>query len=266
MESINLQDYPILFQDKNLGKDGHYSHVKTINAANVLIEMGWQPREVVTVKPRKTENKGFEKHRIRFFNENLPQIKGSFPEILLSNSYNAKSSFLIQLGIFRVVCANGMVVGESFTKEFVRHVGYSEQKVFESVSKLAKSTDSILSKIERFSALVLNVAEQANFAKQAIKFRLNTENDRAVDWRIDSGSINSVLNANRVADLDSSLYTIFNRVQENVCRKGFHVNKCDKLSGDIRPQKVRPLKSAFGADYINMKLWDLAEQTYAILA
>lgn len=260
MESINLNDYPILFQDKNLGKDGHYSHVKTINAANVLIDMGWSPREVVAIKPRKQEYQGFQKHRIRFFNDSLPQINGSFPEILLSNSYNAKSSFLIQLGIFRLVCANGMVVGESFTKEFVRHVGYSEEKVFESVSRLAKNTDSILDKIEKFSSLRIGQAGENLFARKAIELRLDNSDNT---WKIDDSSIGSILGANRGQDLDRDLYTTFNRVQENICRKGFYVNRENKLNGDIKPQKIRPIRSAFGADDINMKLWDLAENTYA---
>ena len=49
-----------------------------------------------------------------------------FPQVLLTNSHDGKNAFTFTAGLFRMVCANGLVVS---TKEFenvkMRHMGYT---------------------------------------------------------------------------------------------------------------------------------------------
>lgn len=44
------------------------------------------------------------------------------PQIYLRNSYNGESSFQIMVGLFRLVCSNGLVLGENFFKERITHI------------------------------------------------------------------------------------------------------------------------------------------------
>lgn len=256
---LNQEAYPILFQDKNLGKQ-KYSHVTTMNPVKVLMDAGWLPRQVVSIKPRKEEKKGFQKHRVRFFNPNLPQVNGSVVELLLTNSYDATSSFVLQLGIFRMVCENGILVGDTFSQENVRHVGYSEQKVFDSICKLLPQTETILSAVDRFSSIELEEREKTIFGQSILDMRLSEEKG----WIVDDYAIGNLYQTRRYADNKKDLWTVFNRAQENLCRFGFYASKKND-DGYIERNKVRAVKNTFRADPLNKALWTLSETMYALL-
>ena len=267
---IELSDYPILLQDKNLGKESHYLHVKTIEPANVLMESGWKPREVILTKPRKELNMGFQKHRVRFFHPDIPQINGSNVELLLTNSYDSRSSFQIEMGVFRLVCANGLVVGDTYAKERVRHVGYSDQKVFDAVNAVIGQSTHVLDTIDDLSSTTLSNSDIQNFGFAALKFRLKQENDIEDEnsdgnkWVIDSNGVNSLLYENRTEDKKTDIWTVFNTIQENICRRGFYALKTSRGNSDLASmRKVRAIKNQFGSDNINKSLWTMAENVYS---
>lgn len=256
---ITKESHPLLFQNKNLGKERHYAHVTTMDAVKVLMDAGWIPRDVIALKPRIDKVKGFQKHRVRFYNPKLAQVNGSYVEILLTNSYDARSSFLLQLGVFRLICANGVVVGDTFSRESVRHVGYSDQKVFDAIQKLLPQTETILSAVDRFSSTQLEDKERKIFGKAILEMRF--EEDKG--WQIDDNAIDSLYTSRRLDDNKKDLWTTFNRAQENLCRHGFHASK--KLEdGSIEKRKVQAIKNTFRADPLNKALWSLAEKMYEL--
>ena len=262
MQSIELtkNDYPILFQDKNLGKQNHYSHVVTMNPVKVLMDAGWMPREVITLKPRKEKLKGFQRHRVRFFNPNLPQVNGSYVEILLTNAYDARSSFILQLGVFRLICANGMVVGDTFNRESVRHVGYADQKIYDAIQKLLPQTETILSAVDRYSSTILEENEQKIFGRSILEMRFGEEDK---SWIVDDQSIHNLYQTRRIEDNKKDLWTTFNRAQENLCRFGFYASKKAE-DGVVEKKKVQAIKNAFRADPLNKALWTLSERMYEL--
>lgn len=257
LQEIDLNDYPILFQDANHGKD-RYLHVQTINPCRVLQEAGWKPREVIQMNPRKEANKGFQKHRVRFFNENLPQVNKSHVELLLTNSYDAKTAFQIELGVFRTVCANGLVVGDTYGKESVRHLGYSDQKIYDSVEAIIPESEKIVTAIEDFSDIKLSQAEINVYGKAILDMRLDTENDDT--WVVDDFAVSRLNRPMRYDDTNKTdLWTTFNRAQENLCRSGFKMYRKDE-NGYTKVQKVQALKNTFRSDPLNKALWTLTEE------
>ena len=224
------------------------------------MEAGWLPREVITLKPRKEKYKGFQKHRVRFFNPKLSEVNGSFAEILLTNSYDAKSSFLLQLGVFRMICANGMVVGDTYNQEAVRHIGYSDQKVYDAIMRLLPQTDRILSAVDRFSTVDLSVKDQRRFGESILKARIA---DEEKGWIIDESAMISLFRTNRRDDAKTDLWTFFNRSQENLCRHGFFMNKKDE-DGNIERRKVQAIKNTFRADPLNKAIWTITEETFEL--
>lgn len=254
---LSKDTYPILFQENNLGKQ-HYKHVRTIDAAKVIMDAGWLPREVISMKPRLLSRIGFQKHRIRFFNPNLPTVNGSFVESLLTNSYDTKSTFIFQFGVFRMICSNGMVVGDTFAKESVRHLGYTDQKVHDAINKILPQTENILSSIDRFSSTQLTSTDQKHFGQSILEMRL----DKKEGWILDDKAIASLYSSHRYADNVNDLWTTFNRAQENLCRVGFNVSRKDPEEGYIETRKVRAIKNNFRADSVNSALWTLAEDMY----
>ncbi len=263
---LNPETYPILFQDNNKGKENRYLHIKTIEPVNVLMESGWLPRQVVEIRPRKNENKGFNKHRVRFFNPNMPVVNGSHVELLLTNSYDCTTSFQLQLGVFRVVCANGLVTGESYATQAVRHLGYSNDIFYNAIKNITPQSERVIDQIDRFSGIKIDSAEKYLFGKSILEMRLDTEseeNSEGGKWILDDYSVQNVFAARRYSDNGDDLWTTMNRAQENICRHGFYATKQDER-GYKQRTKVRGIKNAFSSDRLNKAIWTLTEGMYQL--
>ena len=106
-----------------------YSFIPTHQILGDLDKLGWKIREVQNPRYKSQGNQLHGKHLIRLFNPNLHISKGAdknYVEIALYNSSNGQSKFRMEIGIFRMVCSNGMVIKtEDFGSINMRHSGYS---------------------------------------------------------------------------------------------------------------------------------------------
>ena len=64
------------------------------------------------------------KHIVEIPLKELVTINGDkcLPKLLLINSYNRESSLFIGVGLYRFVCTNGLIVGEDFYSQKIRHI------------------------------------------------------------------------------------------------------------------------------------------------
>ena len=88
-----------------------YLHINTENIIDDMAKLGWLP---VQAAQRKSKGTGtiFSKHMVSFQNPEI-KIKGkngddAYPRILLTNSHDGFNSFQFRVGIFRLVCSNGL--------------------------------------------------------------------------------------------------------------------------------------------------------------
>ena len=100
-----------------------YTHIPTDRVIKDLELLGWGVVDAKEVKARKGE--GYQKHLVVFRNPDVV-INGKdgdtvYPQILLTNSHDAKNSFQFQAGLFRMICENGLVIAD---KQFQNHNPY----------------------------------------------------------------------------------------------------------------------------------------------
>ena len=90
-----------------------YQFIRTSDVLETLMDLGWNTRQMTEVRARKPHTKGFQKHLIRLTNPELSVGKSvgeEIPELILTNSHNGKNSFSFKLGIYSLVCSNGLVI------------------------------------------------------------------------------------------------------------------------------------------------------------
>ena len=242
---------PSIFQTKqkaNLSE--HYVHIPTNKVIDDMIALGWKPCQAVEIKARKTSTKGYQRHMIKFFNPDIV-IEGTdgdnvFPQILLTNSHDGLSSFKFQIGLFRLVCSNGLVVMDTSYGDFkLRHMGYSFSELQTKVSEAVSEFPGLVEKINKFQNIELTDKEMNKFAKKAAEVRFG-ENIKV--------NLNELLVSERVADEGNSLWAVFNRVQEKLIH-----GDCSYTMG-AKVRKARAVKN-FSQDLkINEALWSLAEE------
>ena len=74
MQTLNIEKFATLNQsNRHLAKTSErYSFIPTSKPMEVLAQHGWFPAKVQEAKTRIAENRGFQKHLIRFQNDSMP--------------------------------------------------------------------------------------------------------------------------------------------------------------------------------------------------
>jgi hypothetical protein len=180
------------------------------------------------------------------------QLKDSVAEVVFLNSHDGSSAYVLRMGIFRVVCANGLMVSHgAFPAYCVSHRGNVVDDVIAAALKVSERFGSLAAQVERMEARRLLKDEQLAFAERALALRFP---DAA-----QSGMQPSQLLACRRAEDDGDdLWRVYNRCQEHLIRGGL----CRRSPGG-RLTRMRRISSIGRDVQLNGQLWDLAAQVLA---
>ena len=208
---------PSIFSDTPIdGVSDRYAFVPTHSVLDTFRSAGYYPIMASESKVRNNDNQGYQKHIIQFRNlDNLlrPDAAQEYADIVLTNSHNRTSSFIVDLAFFRIVCANMMVVpSQSFSHHSIIHSGFNLDKVIRAIDEVVSHMRKMKDEIEDFKSIQLSSLEQHSLARAAIDIRFDKDTHVVAS--------NEFLKVNRDADKDSSLWTVFNRVQEAMIRGG----------------------------------------------
>lgn len=235
---------------------GNYRFLPTISVVNALRDSGYNVVKATQSNCR-IEGKGdFTKHMIRLRHHdhlNPLNIGDEVPEVVLVNSHDRSSSFKFMLGIFRLVCSNGMVVASQKIESLsVRHSGSNNliNEIIDVTSKVINEAPKAIEQINRFKSIPLTPAEQEAFAagaRELLTSSINVEPKhllsvrRYADYGNDDGS--------------RDIWKTFNIVQENIIRGGVR-----GVNSKNRMMRTREIKSVQGDININKALWKLTEE------
>ncbi|TDN69459.1 uncharacterized protein DUF932 [Paraburkholderia sp. BL10I2N1] len=171
-------------------------------------------------------------------------------EIVLLNSHDGTSSYQMLAGTFRFVCQNGMVAGENIADIRVPHKGNVIQNVINGAFDVLDGFDLIHEQKDGMRAVTLDRDEQHAFARSAIALRYDPTDAEAVA----PISGNQLLATRRFEDRRDDLWTVFNRVQENLTKGGLHGR-----SRSGRSMSTRPITGIDQNVKLNRALWMLAD-------
>jgi hypothetical protein len=255
---------PAAFRTKRQGAIGaskHYQFMTTMDIIECLASLGWFPVEAKQPKARK--NIDATKHLIRFRNPKLFKLKdGKVPEILFVNSHDRTSALVFHIGIFRIICENGLVVADrTFDKISVRHMGTTFDTVVGIIKDLTLKIPVVMETINKFEGIHLNAKETEKFAMEAFAVRfpeyINPKTQKADQKLIKANvDISSILEPIRKEDVGDNLWLTMNRVQEHLIKGGFSVIG-GQTTVNVRP--AREIKDMNRAVRINKGIWSVAD-------
>ena len=217
-----------------------YIQTPTSRVVEDLMRLGWQVTKAQEVKSRKY--KGFQKHIVVFRHPDI-QIKGkngddSFPQILLTNSHDGKAAFNFRVGIFRLVCSNGLVISDAdFNNVSIRHINYTFESLQAKVNEVIEKLPGLVQKINLFKSTKLTVDQMTEFALKAATLRTKAK-----------VNAEELLVVERDADNGNDLWAVFNRVQEKLLGGSFRSGK----------RKSRSVTSFQKDIEVNEQLFELA--------
>ena len=263
---------------RKLGLSKHYSFVPTMKVVNDLRALGYECVDAVQVKARKKSTNGYQKHMLTFEHpkyivDKVKEVKFSdgrttkfvtekateYPQLLLTNSHDGGNAFALSAGIFRLVCANGLVIKtEDYGTARLIHKGYSFSAVRKLVNEFNVTIDEVLTKITAMKKVELTKEQQIEFAKKAalLRFTAKSYNEDNIADVVD---IDGLLNVERKEDKGNGLYEVFNRVQESLVKGKYLYASDGKVNAEgTKTRKARPIKNFKQSIDVNKKLSELA--------
>ena len=152
-------------------------------------------------------------------------------------------------GLFRAVCQNGLVCGDTFGEVRVPHKGNVVDKVIEGAYEVLETFDAVAEKREQMQSLLLPPPAQQALAYAAISYRFGDDHQPVTEEQ--------VLQPRRWEDKKDDLWTVYQRLQENLIKGG--------LSGRTAKGKRSHTRAVTGIDgdiRLNKALWVMTEKMY----
>jgi len=241
---------PSVFTSGSYEKTGSkYAPISTYSVLEGLFDLGFGVTHASESRCRTKERFGFGRHMLRLRRHNEQEINGNFPELVLVNAHDGSSSYQLRAGVYRLVCSNGMVVGNDLFCQRVRHQGDVVGRVADAGGEIIEVFPTVIDKAEEWSKIELNPLQQGFFADSAKLLKWDEDGDSEV-YSPD------LLRSRRYADNKSDLWTTFNVVQENIIKGG--VRTINKESRQRR--RSREVKSPYENNRLNTALWRLTEK------
>lgn len=226
-----------------------YGFVSTRKIIDIMEGDGYQVVQARGGIRKGSRSHGIHEVRLRQIDQKV-KLHEVFPEIVLLNSHNATSAAILHMGLYRQICSNGLVVGESFETSFrVSHVGDPRENVITAARHLMDSAPRLGETIEVWRNRRMSTAEIEEFGRRAAEIRKLPGAALFKDDRI-----GSITGSRRTVDANDNLWHVFNRTQENLVGGGIVVTS--EKTGKVR--RTRGIRAVKPLIEINRALWDLA--------
>jgi hypothetical protein len=228
----------------------HYGFISSKAIVESLQDIGFVPRKIHVASTKTEAKKGFQRHIVRMQHSSLmPSVGDSFPEICLTNSHDRTCALSMTLGLYRLVCSNGMVSGRA--EHFVKfmHRAVNIEQIMQAATSLADRGIHMSEIVARMKERRLSDAETAHLVENAAMLRYNKPVEGVSDhddFKLWNRRLSALQTIRRSEDDGQNLWLTFNRIQENLTQ------------GRIR-SGVRAISSPKVDMDVNKKLWTLAE-------
>lgn len=238
---------PSVFADSAHESRGErYAFIPTSQVLDGLRAEGFQPFEVRQTNVRDASKRSHTKHMVRLRHADAIGSKEETAEIILLNSHDGTSAYKLLAGWFRMVCSNGLIAGDFINDVSVRHTGNVVNNVIEGSYQVLRNIQHSAERIDAYKSIILSPTEAVQFAETALALRWDAEEAPVIGSQL--------LRLNRYEDRESNLWTVFNRVQENLIQGGLRGRNANG-----RRTTTRAVRGVSEDVRLNRALWTLAD-------
>jgi hypothetical protein len=215
-------------------------YIPTIEVVQKLQNEGWLINgvdEQRNKKSRKITNNYVQMTHPDFAVKNSKGKDEAYSSITLTNSCSGDQPLQMSLGAYRMVCANGAIsFREDAESEKIKHTEINYRDLDRFIQSMNGKAQDVIAQLNTWKQKDMTFEQMRKLAYNAARLRFNETDENF--------NPDALLRVNRVEDEGNDVWTVFNRIQEN-------------LTHDV---KDKPTDI-----WLNQQLYDLAgnEMTYA---
>jgi hypothetical protein len=202
-------------------------YIPTLDVVTKLQHEGWQLKGVDERrgKNRKIVSNYVQMHHPDFAIKNSKGKDEAYTSITISNSCNGIKPLQMSLGMFRQVCTNGLVRFDPHAEsENIKHIEINYRNLDRFITSVTNKTGKLLTEVSEMKHKGLSLEEMRKLAYEAASLRYND---------LDDINIDDLLTVNRVEDENNDLWTVFNRIQENLTHDVSNMNEDIRLNQQL---------------------------------
>jgi len=251
---------PYIFADKptNGSVSERYTLASTETLIDDMAKLGWGVTECKQQRANKRSNvRSF--HMCCFQNPNV-YIEGedgtieAYPRVIITNSHDGFHSFKFMIGLYRLVCSNGLVLAtQEFANVSIRHINYDFEELRRIVAQAIEATRKNVEVMNAMQETELTEEQKVEFATKAVAIRKGIKEDEKMP-KLSENEVKEILEPVRKEDEGNNLWSVFNVIQEKIMKGDFHLGKT-KLG---KNRKARPITGAAKDIEVNQKLFETA--------
>lgn len=223
-----------------------YSFVDTAKIVSYFETEGWSVRRVAQTRARNIDEQSYTAHEVRMNLQSFSNVGDTLPELILTNSHNGKTPLKFQMGLFRLVCTNGLTVPmPEFNETYkIRHMGIDQEGVKVLTEQISTFLPLVGERVKRMQETEISKEATIEFLRESTKLRYPRQN-----YEFDYAEMVESL---RDED-ENTVWGAFNLAQEKL------VNGLFNIKNGERTRKARPIKNFIFEEKMNVGIWNLAE-------
>lgn len=231
------------------GVSKRYGFIDSKEVLDTILAEGLQPVEARSFMRKRPGAMVHTAHMLKF-RPDMPieklQVGDVVPEVVLLSSHDRSVAFQMFGGLFRLVCTNGLLVsaGRHVEPIKMRHYASVVDGVQDAVKAVAKQHAKVFAHVDAMRTTQLTPRKQLAFATKALELKAPSAGT------IDAGAL---LIARRPEDDGASVWSTYNRVQENLIKGGLV-----GVTATGRATRTTGVTSIATDVAINSALWNLA--------
>lgn len=247
LEAIRQRAPAVFAHSADQHRSEKYTFIPTERVLAGLMQAGFVPVDARQTRTRRASPM-YARHVVRLRRRfETVQLKDAIPEVVFLNSHDGTSAYQLRLGLFRVICTNGLIVSQgAFPTYYVPHRGNVVDEVIAGALEASERFGALAEQVERMEARRLYKDEQIQFAQRALVLRYP-------DVAYVGLQPSQLLTCRRTDDLGDDLWSTLNKVQENLLQGGL-----SRRSTTGRLVQTRRITAIRQEVRINSGLWDLA--------
>ena len=200
--------------------------VETLDAIKQFQDNGWR---ISGANQTRKKNRQISSHSIKMEHPDLiiRNDKGqreAVSNILINNSCSGTKPLTLDIGAFRMVCSNGLYSINSLSHAEIKHNNKNIQMLPEIIGQFNSKAEAVLNEFKKLKGVQLSPAQMSQLALEAAELRFGDE----IEF-----DINQLLKTNRKEDEGDNLWSVYNRIQENLTQSNLLIDRDGNLISGV---------------------------------